>query len=67
MKTTLGPNTWPIIRDHVDDIFTVTEDEILLATKLIWERLKVCIEPSAGVGIGVALARDFQQKYKAEG
>jgi serine racemase len=63
LKTTLGPNTWPIIRDMADDILTVTEDEILLATKLIWERLKVCIEPSAGVGVGVALGAAFQAKY----
>ena len=64
LKTTLGPNTWPIIRDKVDDIFTVTEEQILLATKLIWERLKVCIEPSAGVGVAVALGAEFQDKYK---
>jgi serine racemase len=48
LKTTLGPNTWPILRDLVDDVQTVTEEEILRATKLVWERLKVCIEPSAG-------------------
>jgi threonine dehydratase len=64
LKTTLGPNTWPIVRDKVDDIFTVTEREILLATKMIWERLKVCIEPSAGVGIAVALGKEFNEKYK---
>ena len=48
LKTNLGPNTWPIIRDMVDDILTVNEDEILKATKLVWERLKITIEPSAG-------------------
>jgi threonine dehydratase len=63
LKTTLGPNTWPIIRDLVDDIITVTEYDILRATKLIWERLKVCIEPSAGVGVAVALGEEFQRKY----
>ena len=65
LKTTLGPNTWPIVRDKVDDIFTVTEEEILLATKLIWERLKIAIEPSAGVGIAVALGKEFNDKYPA--
>ena len=64
LKTTLGPNTWPIIRDKADDIITVTEEQILLATKLIWERLKVCIEPSAGVGVAVVLGAEFQNKYK---
>lgn len=65
LKTTLGPNTWPIIRDMVDEIMTVTEEEILKATKLIWERLKVTIEPSAGVGVAVALSSEFAGKYPA--
>ena len=59
----MGPNTWPIVRDLVDDIMTVSEMDILLATKFIWERLKVCIEPSAGVGVAVAMSQEFHQKY----
>lgn len=66
LKTTLGPNTWPIVRDLVDDIMTVSEREILAATKLVWERLKVCIEPSAGVGVAVILSDDFCQKYPVD-
>jgi len=66
LKTTLGPNTWPIVRDLVDNIFTVSEVEILRATKLIWERLKITIEPSAGVGIAVALGDEFRKMYPAE-
>jgi threonine dehydratase len=66
LKTTLGENTWPIVRDLVDDIFTVSEEEILKATKLVWERLKVCIEPSAGVGVAVAMGNDFNAKYTTE-
>jgi threonine dehydratase len=63
LKTTLGDNTWPIVRDLVDDIMTVSEKEILQATKLVWERLKVAIEPSAGVGVAVAQSAEFNQKY----
>lgn len=63
LKTTLGPNTWPIVRDLADDIITVSEEEILGATKLVWERLKVAIEPSAGVGVAVARSAEFCQKY----
>jgi len=66
LKTTLGPNTWPIVRDLVNDIMIVSEKEILQATKLIWERLKVMIEPSAGVGIAVALSQAFADKYPAK-
>lgn len=64
LKTTLGPNTWPIVRDMVDDIFTVSEKAILTATKLVWERLKIAIEPSAGVGVAVSLSEPFQSKYE---
>eukprot|EP00543_Licmophora_paradoxa_P004976 CAMPEP_0202443516 /NCGR_PEP_ID=MMETSP1360-20130828/2745_1 /ASSEMBLY_ACC=CAM_ASM_000848 /TAXON_ID=515479 /ORGANISM="Licmophora paradoxa, Strain CCMP2313" /LENGTH=361 /DNA_ID=CAMNT_0049059213 /DNA_START=22 /DNA_END=1107 /DNA_ORIENTATION=- len=66
LKTTLGPNTWPIVRDLVDDIFTVSEEDILRNTKRVWEQLKVCIEPSAGVGVAVAMGEEFHQKYRAE-
>jgi len=63
LKTTLGRNTWPIVRDQVNNIITVSEEEILRATKLVWERLKVMIEPSAGVGVAVALSAAFQEKH----
>jgi serine racemase len=63
LKTTLGQNTWPIIRDLVDDIITVSEKDILRATKLVWERLKVAIEPSAGVGVAVSMNNEFKEKY----
>lgn len=66
LKTTLGPNTWPIVRDCVDDVILVSEVDILNATKLIWERLKVTIEPSAGVGVAVALGNEFREKYSVE-
>jgi serine racemase len=66
LRTTLGPNTWPIVRDLVDDIITVSELEILTCTKLIWERLKVVIEPSAGVGVAVAMSKEFKEKYPPE-
>lgn len=66
LRSTLGPNTWPIIRDMVDDIITVTEEEILKATKLVWERLKLCIEPSSGVAVAVAMGEEFNSKYTTE-
>jgi threonine dehydratase len=50
----------------VNDIFTVSEEEILRATKAVWERLKVCIEPSAGVGVAVAMGAEFNAKYRVE-
>mmetsp|Transcript_9494 Transcript_9494/g.16096 ORF Transcript_9494/g.16096 Transcript_9494/m.16096 type:complete len:358 (-) Transcript_9494:247-1320(-) len=59
LKTNLGSNTWPIIRDYVDQIITVSEDEIKRAMRIVYERLKVVIEPSAAVGVAAALSPGF--------
>ncbi|KAG9485828.1 hypothetical protein GDO78_008744 [Eleutherodactylus coqui] len=64
VKTSIGPNTWPIIRDEVDEVFVVTEDEIKNATRLVWERMKLLIEPTAGLGLATILSRQFQEKTR---
>ncbi len=63
LLTTLGDKTFPLIRDHVKEIITVTDDEIINAMKLIWEKLKVITEPSAAV----AFAAVLKQKKKFAG
>jgi threonine dehydratase len=55
LKTSLGDKTFPIIRERVTDIFTVSEAEISAAMRLIWERAKLVIEPSAAVGVAALL------------
>ncbi|XP_036622512.1 serine racemase [Trichosurus vulpecula] len=65
LKSSIGPNTWPIIRDLVDKVFTVTEDEIKHATQLVWERMKLLIEPSAAVGVAAVLSEPFQKEVPA--
>lgn len=52
LRTFLGDVTFPLIRAHVRDIVTVTESGIVDAMRLIWERMKLIIEPSAAVPIG---------------
>jgi threonine dehydratase len=49
LQTSLGPLTFEIIRNHVEDILTVSESEIIQAMRTIWERTKILIEPSAAV------------------
>ena len=41
-------------------VFTVTEDEIIAAMRLAWERAKLLIEPSSAVALAVALAPAFR-------
>jgi serine racemase len=48
LLTNTGRSTYPIIMDHITDVITVTEDEIITAMKLIWTRMKLVIEPSTG-------------------
>uniref|UniRef100_G3WCV3 Serine racemase n=1 Tax=Sarcophilus harrisii TaxID=9305 RepID=G3WCV3_SARHA len=61
VKSSIGPYSWPIIRDLVDEVFTVTEDEIKHATQLVWERMKLLIEPTAAVGVAAVLGEQFQK------
>jgi threonine dehydratase len=63
LLTTLGDKTLPLIRQHVKEIITVTDPEIVAAMRLIWERLKIIIEPSCAVPFAALL----QQKEKFTG
>ena len=56
LLTSLGELTWPILRDHLEDVLTVEEDAIVSAMRLAWERAKLMIEPSAAVPLAAALA-----------
>ncbi len=64
LKTSLGTITWPIIRDHVNDILTVSEEEIINAMYLVWERMKIIIEPSSAVALAAVIQNRqlFSQK-----
>lgn len=60
MRTSVGHVTWPIIKDKVTDVITVTEEEIITAMRLLWERMKLLIEPSAAVGVAAILSERFR-------
>jgi len=49
LRTQLGDQNFPIIKELVEDIFLVEEDEIVAAMRLVWERMKIIIEPSSAV------------------
>ncbi|MFD1193993.1 beta-hydroxyaspartate dehydratase BhcB [Seohaeicola saemankumensis] len=55
LKVPLKENTWHYVSNHVTDILTATEDEIIAAMKLTWERMKIVIEPSCAVPLAVIL------------
>jgi threonine dehydratase len=55
LLTSLGDNTFAIIREHVEQIVTVSEEAIIAAMRHVWERTKMVIEPSAAVPVGALL------------
>ena len=55
LLTTLGDKTFPIIQEHVTKIITVTEREIIAGMKMIWQHLKIMVEPSSSVVIAAVM------------
>ena len=60
LLTTLSERTLAIIRAHVANILTVSDAEIIVAMRLIWERMKIIIEPSCAVPLAVVLKHPDQ-------
>jgi threonine dehydratase/serine racemase len=60
LLTSLGDLTWPILRDQVERVVTVGEEEIVTAMRLAWERAKLLIEPSAAVAVAAVLSAEFR-------
>ncbi len=53
LLTSLSELTFEIIRKNVDDIFTVREETIIECMLLVWERMKIVIEPSSATVLAV--------------
>ncbi len=53
LLTSLGTLTFPIVRERVEQIVTVSEQGIIDSMKFVWERAKIIIEPSSAVAVGV--------------
>jgi len=51
----LGSITWPLVREHVSDMVTVSEEEIVAAMRFYWERMKLVVEPSGAVALAALL------------
>lgn len=55
LKTELGDLNFPIIQKHVTRIIRVKENEIICAMRLIWERMKIVVEPSSAVALAALI------------
>ncbi|MCT8338811.1 pyridoxal-phosphate dependent enzyme [Flavobacteriaceae bacterium TK19130] len=63
LRTTLGHVNFPIIQETVKGIILVSEEAIIAALRLIWERLKIVVEPSSAV----TLAAILKEKKRFQG
>jgi threonine dehydratase len=67
LLTSLGQRNFAIIREKVDQIVTVSEGSIIEAMRLVWERMKIVIEPSAAVPLGAILEKKITARNKKVG
>lgn len=63
LEARLGELTWPIVRDLVDGVVVITEEEVVDAMQLCFERMKVVVEPSGAAGLAATLALTRSPAY----
>ncbi len=56
LRTTLSELTFSIIRQNVEDIITIDDDKIISSMRLIWERMKIIVEPSSATALAAVIA-----------
>jgi len=61
LLTSLGELNFAIIQKNVDEVITTPEDSIIAAMRMIWERMKIIIEPSSAVPLAVVM--DNREKF----
>ena len=67
LRTNLSEKTFAILKAYVDRIFTVSDEAIVAAMRLTWERMKIIIEPSGAVPVAVVMTYPAHFKGKKVG
>jgi len=67
LRTSLGSNTFNIIREKVDQIITISEKQIVDAMQFLWERMKLVVEPSGAVSLAGVLSKQIDLRSKRVG
>jgi threonine dehydratase len=52
----LGTLTFPLVRQHVDEMATVSDEDLVRAMRFVWERMKLVVEPTGVLGLAAALS-----------
>ena len=61
LLTSTGELTWPFVRDEVETVIPVTDDQIIDAMRFVWQRAKIVIEPSAATPFAAIFSDEFKQ------
>lgn len=64
LRTSLGEINFDYIRKHLEDVWLAGEQEIVAAMKMIWQRMKLVVEPSAAVPLAAVMAHKEQVRGK---
>ena len=67
LRTSLGNNTFPIIRDFADEVVLATEEGIVAAMRTMFERMKIIVEPSSAVPLAALISGQLNVKGKNVG
>jgi threonine dehydratase len=67
LRTSLGNHTFDVIKRNVDRIITVSEEEIIDATQLLWERMKLVVEPSGAISFAGVLSMRHRLRSRRVG
>jgi len=65
LRASLAARTFVILQKHLSGIFLLSEEEIIAAMALIWERLKVITEPSSAIALAPLLKREVIEAISA--
>ncbi len=66
LLTSMGEITWPIIKRHVEEIVTVSDDDVLKAMSLIHQELGMIVEPSGAISLAAVMKEEFRAKEDIE-
>ena len=67
LRAQIGSKTFPIIRDHANNIILCKENDIISAMEMIWKIMKIIVEPSSAITLAALLNKRSQLKGKNVG
>jgi len=67
LRAQIGALNFPILKEFVTEIITITEEEVIDAMRMVWERMKLIVEPSCSITLAAVLKRKAQFSNKRIG